>query len=402
MACVVAATPAAGDGFKGEVTERSAGIQGVDWMTGSNVALFGISPHLHVFGAWGGSTGSPAALATSHHDPQRDGSNLQAIEPGVSVRWGEYVRGFATYSAYSDADGELAGEWEEAFGKLVELPGGFELRGGKFLNRFGFQNSKHNHAWSWVNQNLVNGLMLQEGELTTLGGELTWNLPTPFTSALSISGGELPGHDHAREHGEGHGEHLEFEGELANFDNGLITANYMAKVDYNDFHRFSGTLSAAVGENGFGRTGQTYGAGLEYLWSPRGYEPGGSYLRWRNELLLRYIPVEGGAHAHEHEEEPGDEDRSDEFGQFGLMSSLVYGFGGGHWETGARVGYVTKVSELGLGDRFRVSPAVTWHLNRERTLQARLQYDYDTGDTIGSEHSVWFQLGLNWGGPEVR
>jgi len=31
----------------------------------------------------------------------------------------------------------------------------------------------------------------------------------------------------------------------------------------------------------------------------------------------------------------------------------------------------------------------------------RLQYNYDdVGDT--DEHTVWMQLGLSWGGPEVR
>ena len=45
---------------------------------------------------------------------------------------------------------------------------------------------------------------------------------------------------------------------------------------------------------------------------------------------------------------------------------------------------------------------MTYFLNNQRTMYLRGQYNYDHSNDFGSEHSVWGQIGLNWGGPEVR
>ncbi|MEZ5430414.1 MAG: hypothetical protein R3F31_04390 [Verrucomicrobiales bacterium] len=108
----------------------------MDWLTGDGVSLGGyLFPHLHAFGVFGGSTGDSEFLANGHHDPQGD-ATLQALEPGASLRVGDHLQGFATYSANTDGEGHFDGAWEEAFLKLVDLPFDLELRGGLFLNRF--------------------------------------------------------------------------------------------------------------------------------------------------------------------------------------------------------------------------------------------------------------------------
>lgn len=405
----------------------------VEWLTGDGVSLGGfLFPHLHVFSVFGGSTGDPAELANGHHDPQGN-ATLQALEPGLSLRLGKHVQGFATYSAYTDASGRLDGELEEGFLKLVELPFDLELRGGLFRNRFGFQNAVHNHGWLFVDQNLVNGRLLQEGELATLGGEVTWNLPTPWTSALSASIGGLNGgghdHDHGEGHGheEGHGGEPEFDAGGARFANYLAGAHYIAKYDHNDFHQFTGTLSGAWGENEFGRNTSLYGVGLEYLWRQNGYEPGGLSLRWRNEVMLRKIDAfsghlhgeeseeheeheeehHAGGHGHEehedeHEHEHGHEARhAGTVDEVGAYSMLVLGLND-RLEAGVRGGWVGGIEEMALAERWQVSPMMTYYLNDKRTLLARVQYNWDHGKDFGGEHSVWFQLGFNWGGAEVR
>ena len=110
-------------------------------------------------------------------------------------------------------------------------------------------------------------------------------------------------------------------------------------------------------------------------------------------------------HGHEEEEEHGHEDEDERrrasFDEFGLYSSAVYGFDD-RIEAGLRAGWVSGISQAGLDDRFRLSPTLTWYVNGAHTVQARLQYNWDHSDDFGSEHSVWFQLGLNLGGPEVR
>ncbi len=394
----------AGDPLTSPGVESPAG-DGIDLLTGEGVSLGGVFfPHFHAAGAFGGTTAESAAdLARGHHDPQAD-ATLQSFEPGLSMRLGQYIEGFGTYSFTTDEAADFDGELEELFLKLKNLPGGLELRGGQFLNRFGFQNATHSHGWDFVNQNLVNGRLLQEGEVISIGGEATWNLPTPFRSALSASVGGTPRHAE-EEHGHGEeGEEAEFEGEAARFDSYVAGLHYQAQLDYNDFHQHRLTTSALWGENEFGRTTQVYGLGYEYLWRANGYEAGGRYFRWRTEGLVRHVAaVSGELHAEEEEDEHHEEEpsRPGSFDEAGFSSMIAYGLNE-HVETGLRAEYVSGISEMGLPERWRVSPNITFSLNARRTAYLRLQYDYDHSPAFGSEHSGWAQIGFNWGGAEVR
>ncbi|MCB1228724.1 MAG: hypothetical protein KDN19_00565 [Verrucomicrobiae bacterium] len=402
----------------------------VDAMALSDVSLGGfLFPHLHAFGVFGDSTADDIdSLASGHHDPQRE-ATLQSLEPSVSLRAG-MLEGFATASGHTDAHGTFDFGLEEGFLKLVDLPLGIELRGGQFYNRFGFQNALHNHSWMLVDQNLVNGRFLQEGEMAILGGEATIDVPLSMmqVSAISVAVGGLPSHEHDHEHE--HGEEAEFEAEGANFAGTLVTANWVNQYDINDMNRLTSTLSGAWGDNMFGRETQIYGLGFEYLWRENGYGAGGQSLRWRNELMYRHFgAVSGELHEHGHEEEDHDHEHEeigheDEHGhhededheeedhehedryrasldEFGLYSTLVYGFND-TWETGVRAGWVSGIDEVGLDDRFRLSPMVTWYANPTRNLLARIQYNWDHSDEFGDEHSIWFQVGMTFGGPEVR
>ena len=394
-----------------EAVELEVANSSINWWTGEGVSLGGILfPHIHALGAFGGSTASEIdSLAVGHHDPQAN-ATLQTLEPALSLRAGDYLEGFATYTIFSDPDGRLdEGELEEAFLKLRNLPGGFEIRGGRYFNRFGFQNNIHSHAWDFVNQNLLNGRILQEGEFITDGGEVTWNLPTSFDSALSFSYGVAPDHEE-----EGHGEEESiFEGEGARFIDEIYSAHYLASYNYDDFNQHRVTLSGAWGDNEFGRTTQLYGIGYEYQWRENGLIPGGSYFRWRNELAYRTFGAVGEGEEEEEEHHEGEEEEEEEehghggdgpradLDDIGLYTMLAYGFND-RVEAGLRFDYVSGISDAGLDERFRVSPNLTFSLNAQRTLFLRLQYDYDNSNDFGSEHSAWAQIGFNWGGPEVR
>ena len=363
-------------------------------------------PHLHVFSAYGYSTAERGALAVNDHDPQRE-ATLQGLEPGLSLRAGK-LQGFVNATGITDTDGEFSFTLEEGFLKLVDLPFGLQIRGGQYLNRFGFHNSVHNHGWMYVDQNLVNGRFLNEGELITQGGEISWNVPLSAmqASVLSASVGRVRTHGHGHDEEE-HGEEAEFEAEGANFSDTIVTAAWVNQYDIDDMNRITGIVSGAWGDNEFGRTSQVYGLGLEYLWRENGYGPGGNSLRWRNELMYRHFGAVSG-HLEEEEEEHHGEDEHDEeaphrasFDEFGLYSSLIYGIDD-RVEAGLRAGWVSGISEAGLDDRVRLSPMLTWYANPSRTVQARLQYNWDHSDEFGSEHSIWFQLGLNFGGAHVR
>jgi len=246
------------------------------------------------------------------------------------------------------------------------------------------------------------------------GGEVTWNVPLPMmqASAISVSVGGLPSHSHGEEE-HVHGEESEFEAEGGNFTNTLVSANWASQYDLNDMNRMSGTFSGGWGDNEFGRSSQVYGVGFEYLWRENGYGPGGNSLRWRTEAMIRDIAaVSGSLHGeegeHHEEDHHEDEDHHEEeggqhasFDEFGIYSMLVFGMDD-RIETGIRGDWVSGISEMGLDERFRVSPMFTWYLNEKRTLQARLQYNWDYSNQFDSEHSIWFQVGFNWGSAEVR
>lgn len=386
--------------------EEPARPKQANWLTGENVNLGGVLfPDVHFISTYGGSSIDQEKLAVSHHDPQRDGWTVQGFEFGASLRAGEHVEGFGTLLlAYNGAERTWEHEFEEWFGKLKNLPFGFELRGGQYLNRFGFQNALHNHAWTFADQNLANGLILGEDGLTTIGGELTWKLPVSWTSLISVSVG-VPREEDGHEEHESAAE-PEFEAEGALFDSTFVTANWTNNFDYNDFHQFRGGLSGAWGENKWGLTTQIYGAHFEYQWRQNGYEPGGRYFSWRTEAMLRdfdaisgHLPGEEPAEEEEehHEETP----HRANLNEFGIYSVVSYGLDNG-LEFALRGDYVSGIDAAGLDERFRVSPAVTYYLNRNRTMYLRAQYNYDHGSNFGNASSIWLQAGFNWGGPEVR
>ncbi len=406
--------------------------KGVDWFTGEGVSLGGVLfPHFHFNAAYGRTTADELEhFAAGHHDPATDGWTIQGVEAGLSGRFGQYFEAFGNIHVYQDATSK---DWdhhfEEWFGKVKNLPGGFELRGGKYLNRFGFHNATHLHGWDWADNLLPAGRFFGDDGLYTIGGELTWNLPVSWTSALSVSVGEAQReeHDHAHHGGEEHEEDApRYEGEGALFDDVLVSANWTNAWTLNDFHQFRGGLSGAWGDNVWGLSTQLYGAHFEYQWRENGLERGGNYFRWRTEGWLRrfdarsgHLPGEAehgeheehgeeehGAHAeHEHEHEHEEATTTAALDDFGLATSALYGVDldrAGVLEAGLRYEYLTGVGDAGLAERHRISPVATWYANHARTFFVRLQYNWDHFEETGNEHSVWAQVGFNWGGPEVR
>src|SRR5688572_18708922 len=200
-----------------------------NWLTGENVNAGGVLiPHIHFAAVYGRtSSGLGHELGAGHHDPVEDGWTVQGFELGLSARISEHVEAFGAWHGFweNESPHDFDSEFEEYFVKLKTLPGGLELRGGKYLNRFGLHNATHSHAWDWVDNNLVSGRFLGDDGQHTLGAELTWNLPVSWTSALSVSYGEAQIEEHAHEE-EGEEEELLFEGEGAFFSDRLVIANW--------------------------------------------------------------------------------------------------------------------------------------------------------------------------------
>jgi hypothetical protein len=394
----------------------------IDWVTGEGCSLGGVlTPSFHFNSEYGWSSGELDRLALGHHDPKREDWNLgKGIEAGLSARVGEYLEAFGNAIFPYDIDER---EWkpamEEWFGKIKNIPGGFELRGGRYYNRFGLQNTYHPHGWDYVDQSLVNARFLSDDSLTTTGGEITW-IPfetVQWSSLISVSIGEArteeAGHDE-------HGEELEaeFEAEGTLFASTLTVANWTNSYALNDFHQVRFGASGAWGENGYERSTQAYGAHVEYQWRQNGFDSGGRYFRWRTELMVRHFGAVSGHLPGESEEEIAAEEESNDehaeeketvrrrtFAEFGGYTSFVYGVPtgfAGPLELALRADYVEGVAEAGLDERFRLSPGVRLFVNESRTAYVGAQYNFDHSNVRGLDNSFWLSFGFNWGLDEVR
>ncbi len=428
-----------------------------DWLTGEDVTIeffdgFAVlRPGVFVNGVVGDSSVSdPGTLEVGAHDPYRNGFSLQGIEFAADLDLGEAFGGNVVYTIFEDEeDNSLDGEFEEVYGTL-DLPG-LGLKGGRYLNEFGFQNTIHLHGWDFVDLPLVYGRFLGDHGLRTDGGAVQIDIPSRWGANLALSFGESVAHDHDHGHGEedhghedgeehGHDEHGHGGGEDLMFDGAFVSGRLLLPWNTDDFNRWSTQVSVAVGNNAYGKQTVVYGGGLSYEWLETGYEPGGARFRTSIEAYGRSWTAGGGDHGHDHgheedhghdeehghEEDHGhdeehDHDHDDEHGHeeehheehghdeehhdeggdeitgtdFGFLAEAIYS-PSFRWDMGGRIGYVSGDSRADLDERWRFSPVVTWWGNESKTVSLRLQYNLDSLPS-GEEHSVWLQLGLAWG-----
>ena len=383
-------------------------------------------------------------LAVGHHDPTRKEGTVQGLELGVSMRANDYVEGFATYNLHYGDEEEWEGEWEEAFLKLANLPGGFELRGGRLLARFGTQNAVHLHSWDFVDMPLVAGLFLGEDGIGIDGGDITWSYrDMTMTYGIVAGFGEFVSHDHDHDHGHhSHDDHRHHRAVARNGSHGhshghdhhdhghshdhghdhahgwedtVAYGRLFGIYQPHDFVSWTAGFSMAIGDNEDHETRGVYGLDLTYAWRERGLEPGGRALRWTTELMLlsekegdehddhghghHRSVARNGSHGHSHDHSHGHhDDHHDRETRFGMFTQAIYSWNA-KWDTGLRLEYV-EGGDHGH-DRYRVSPVATYRAFGAPGVALRLQYNYDDFDH-NTEHTVWAQLGLAWGGPEVR
>lgn len=369
-----------------------------DWNIGD--ILF---PGLHLHGAGGFSSGEVEELASGGHDPQRKTFSAQALEPGLSLRT-KYVEAFSNYLFFQDGNGDWDGELEEAFAKIINIPGGLELKGGQYLSHFGSLNDKHLHAWDFVDSEMVLSRFLGDDGLVLQGGEISWTLPfgmdPTLVSVASLGFGNARSHDHeahAHDPAEPEPPHEGEEGAVAD---DVMTARLMARYRLDDFHGITFGTSWAGGTNGFGRDTQVIGFDAEYLWRENGLEPGGRAFRWRNEFLWRDVKAYS-----EHDDDGDgiiDETFRGDYDESGFYTHAIYSWNT-RLDTGLRLGWVEGVEDFGQDRRFRVSPSISWWLDDERRVGLRTQYNFDAIQGHDDEHSIWFQLNIALGSTnEVR
>lgn len=401
-----------------EVFEFSVGE--FDPITGENANVGGfLFPALYanfVGGVFEPGT-EPSDLGITEHDPQRE-AGIQALELAIPINFNDVVTGNVTGVGIQGED-----EWEAAVEEAYlhfHVNDYIAIGGGQFLNSFGFQGDKHLHDWDFINQNLPNGRLLNEGELITQGGELLVKIPDWDTLAtVGIGGVRTHAHDHGHGHGHGdeeeeHGDeehdhddedhdhdeedhdeehhdeddHLEIDD--ANFVDFVATLDLKTKMPFDD----TLTLSASVaqGQNGFGRNTTAYGVGAQKIWGAHDHGHGPEFcagaVMIRSEYIGRHIGVEDAL------------GRRFDADDHGLSSSIHYGLSEAA-TISLRHDWISDLDEFGVEDRHRISPALTVYLGQSQRVRARLQYDCNHF-SYGTEHAAWLQFQVQWGGQGGR
>jgi hypothetical protein len=374
-----------------------------------------LAPSIHINAAVGESSAEhPEELMAGHHDPTREDGTVQGIELGLSLRTPFHLQGFATYNIAYGYEEEWNDKWEEAFLKLADLPGGFSLRGGRLLARFGLRNNIHLHGWNTVDTPLVLGRFLGDDGLSIDGGDATW-----IGEADLWQFGLIGGYGEVNAHGHGHGDEDEDHehSHVESWDDDIYYGRAFARFQNNDFQSWQLGISAAGGDNAAGSNIPVWGTDLKYEWRENGFAPGGRAFVWNSEVLWRDMEFEAGEDIdHHHEEHEAEEDHHhDEHGadehehhDIAMSKSSEWGFyseglfsWNETWTTGLRLGYVEGIDSAGLEERYRLSPILKWTPKGNDLLAFRLQYNYDHLEE-SEEHSIWAQISLSWGGPEVR
>lgn len=388
-------------------------VDRVDWLSGEGVELGGVLiPSLYLQATGGLFEPGPGAedFAHSGHDPQNDWG-VQAVELHldfpISDRWQGSVSGFGHQGEGEVWEAEL--EEAELSWKATDA---LTLGGGQFLNRFGFQSDLHLHDWFFVNQNLANSRLLQEGEFITQGGRLLWQISKGSSLDLGFGGLKGHGHGHARhepppgdDHDEGdggaqgaqgqeHDPHHETDhpaslwpSEEAGFQSWVASADYRFRLPFDD--RLTGSLSLALGENGFGRATSVYGLGYRKVWKGHDHGHGGpdfcaGAVMLQGEWMGRHIESQFQGRSLRTEDQALSHSL-----HFGLSDDLTLSL---------RHDWVSDLELAGREKRHRLSAAFTAYLDDAQRLRVRVQYDHLRDPKLGSEHVAWLQLQLQWGG----
>jgi hypothetical protein len=119
-----------------------------------------------------------------HGAHAEEGHEHGSLDEGFNLREMELAF-IASVDPYFDAVALLAVaeegiEAEEVYVQTRSLPGGLQLKAGKFLSGIGYINRQHPHQWDFVDQNLAYELLLGGHGLNEKGVQATWMPPTPF------------------------------------------------------------------------------------------------------------------------------------------------------------------------------------------------------------------------------
>jgi len=252
-----AALAAAGEGGAGELggDEATAGATDASRSVANDRSLNRLNPEI----SFSGDVVAVSGGGRDDFEAREFELDLQAaLDPFSRTRW---------TIAFSPEEGV---EIEEGWILYSGLPGGLELKAGKFRQRFGPLNQQHLHALPQLDYPLAYATYFDEEGLAQTGIALSWLLPRPWASAneviLEVTDGENPA----------------FGGE--SFERLVVLARLKNYWDLSAAAYLEWGLSGASGRAEGGLESEVLGSDLTFHWQP----PGRAKYReftWRSEVL---------------------------------------------------------------------------------------------------------------------
>ncbi|UJS18264.1 MAG: hypothetical protein L3J17_04170 [Candidatus Jettenia sp.] len=376
--------------------DQSAGVGTGHWSPAQPITLWSSGQsYMNIsfnglFAAAGSTAKDLEEIETGAHDPVQRGFTVQNLETTFEGAIDPYFKGQANIIFQIDKDGESSLEVEEAYLTSLSLPLNLQVKAGTFFTEFGRQNQLHPHAWSFVDQPLVNGRFLGPDGMRNPGARLSWLAPTNNYTELFFtvqnSQGETVHSFRFEEDGTGLFGREAVETRVRSMEDLLYVPRIATSFDITDEQTVLLGASAAFGPNSTGRDKNTLIYGIDVFWKWKSkYAAGGfPFVSWQTEVMGRRF-------------EAGEDVNSnlpDEvMNNWGAYSQIMWGFKK-RWIAGLRGDYVDGEEEatdpLGL-ERWRLSPNITFHPSEFSKI--RLQYNYDT--ILGNdstEHSVFLQF----------
>ena len=342
-------------------------------------------------GGWSTATHPAQELELGDHDPQQRGFSLRNAELSLDGAVDPYLKGFANIVWKLDQANETEIELEETYLQTTSLPGNLQLKAGQFFAAFGRQNAQHPHAWAFVDEPLVLNRMFGGEGLRNVGTQLSWLTPLPFYTevTLGVFNGEGGTAFSFRDPSIGatHGR-TPVDRSLSGAGDLLYVPRIASSFDLTDAQTLVLGASGAVGPNDSGADTQTriYGVDAYWKWKSPKAHGGFPFVSWQTEALHR--DYEAGA-------DPTNALTAETLTDWGLYSQVLWGFCEG-WVVGLRGDYVTgnsgqfDLNDIYRGTRERIAPNLTWFPSE--FSKVRLQYNFDHGDLLGNEQSVWCQI----------
>lgn len=340
-----------------------------------------------------------AQLNLGGHDPAQRGFSVPHLEMALDGAVDPYFKGAANILFTLDKENRAGVEVEEAYLESTSLPWNLQLKAGQMFAAFGRMNPQHPHAWAFLDQPVILNRAFGPDGFRNPGAQLSWMLPTPFFSEASLGvfngAGESawsfrnPGEDDGLGVRRWHGR--------ATLDSGLSSAADLVYVprlwssfELTDTQTLVVGASSALGPNssGPGERSEVYGLDAYWKWKPARSHEGFPFVSVQAEGLWARAHVGADPVA------PGPLP-AERLEDYGFYSQVVWGFRP-HWTTGLRGEWaggnrgVFDAQDPSRGERYRVSPDLTWYPSEFSRI--RLQYNYDEGLYLGTAHSVWMEF----------